>query len=160
MKKHVILPLERVWAKPSLCLWEQWLYVPWHMGLVVLLLLKSKVLCFYWFFFPFNHLLITSAYCENIIGGEWEGSEFPSNVRICLPCLLLLPDSWLLFYEVHQAQTAGKNVQGVWSTDILLPEQSINHMSVSSSLPRRFSFKWSAWPVFKREPFNLMENCG
>lgn len=122
--------------------------------------LKEQSFMLLLFFFPFNHLLITSAYCENIIGGEWEGSEFPSNVRIYLPCLLLLPGSWLLFYEVHQAQTAGKNVQGVWSTDILLPEQSTNHMSVSSSLPRRFSFKWSAWPVFKREPFNLMENCG
>lgn len=51
MKKHIILPLERVWAKAFLCPWKQWLCVPWHMRLVVFLplLLKSKVLCFHCF---------------------------------------------------------------------------------------------------------------
>lgn len=77
----------------TLCLWEQWLYVPWHMGLVVLLLLKSKVLCFYCFF-PLqpspNYLCILWKYHWWRMGG----------FRISIKCqnlpTMAPPASWLL----------------------------------------------------------------
>lgn len=131
--------------------WKWWLHVPWHKELMAFLLHLAKFwVSFLSFCFPQTSLSL---------GQGWEGSEVSENARICPPWLPLLPDSCLLFYEVHHAQTAGKNMQGVWSTDLLLPEHSINHGLVSSSLPRD-SFKPIAWPVPRREPLKAEQLNG
>lgn len=110
-------------------------------------LLKNRVSCFLVFTPPpphphcphcphHSHLQITSAYCENV---TWWGKEgfFHKMPGTAHPTF---SDSY--FYEVHRAQTAERMppVQGLCSTDLPLPEQSVGNMPVSSS-PPRFSFQ-------------------
>lgn len=105
--------------------------------------------------FPF--VVITSERLFNVsrfdllgvVKSQWECFAFARDARIYLSLCLLLPASRFTLYEVLLAQTEGEMC---WKPRFT-SDQSVNKSHTKSS-PPRFSFKWSAWPMSKRESLN------